>query len=461
MKTYQDFKEHTGELGAWLVGVINDYKGSEFYETALIADEYARQKNVTITKYQKLLYTMSGKAVPDNFSANHKCTSNFFNRFVTQEASYLLGNGASFGKPETKDALGKDFDKKLYAAGKNALIHGVSYGFFNYDHLQVFKATEFAPLYDEENGSLRAGIRFWQIDSTKPMRFTLYEEDGYTQYILKDGNVSVYKPKQSYIQKVQTSKADGEEIIDGRNYPSFPIVPLWGNEYHQSEIVGIRSSIDCYDLIKSGFANDLDDASQIYWILENAGGMDDVDLAKFIQRIKTVHAAVAGDDDGARATAHTIDVPYQSREVYLNMLSKDLHRDFMAMDTDNIINGANTATQIRAAYDPLNMKVDEFDTTVVDFVQEILRLNSIEDDVTFTRSVIVNKAEDIQTLIAAGSVLPSEYVLKKIVETLGDIDVYDDVVKMAAKEEIDKYEEDEDVNEEVPQKEEENGDVNE
>ena len=39
------------------------------------------------------------------------------------------------------------------------------------------------PLYDEENGALRAGIRYWQVDETKPLRLTLYEEDGFTEYI--------------------------------------------------------------------------------------------------------------------------------------------------------------------------------------------------------------------------------------------------------------------------------------
>lgn len=439
MKTYQDFeKVKDADVGEWLVNAITDYKSSEFYATASIADEYARQKNTTIMRYQKLLYTMSGKAVPDNFSANHKCASNFFNRFVTQEASYLLGNGASFAKNETKDKLGKDFDKKLYFAGKNALIHGVSYGFFNFDHLQVFTALEFAPLYDEENGMIRAGIRFWQIDSNKPMRFTFYEEDGYTEYVLKDGNVSEFKEKQDYIQVVATSEADGEEIVDGRNYPSFPIVPLWGNPYHQSEIVGIRSGIDSYDLIKSGFANDLDDASQIYWIIQNAGGMDDVDLAKFLQKIKTVHAAVV-DEDGATAESHTIEVPYESRETYLNRIEKDLYKDYMALDIENMASGAMTATQIKAAYEKVNEKTDEFEFNVVDFVQEILLLNGIEDEVTFTRSMIVNQQEMITTILAAASMLPDEYVTKKLLEVFGDIDKVEEILAMKIEGESDLY----------------------
>ena len=47
-------------------------------------------------------------------------------------------------------------------------------------------------------------------------------------------------------------------------------MPLWANPRRQSEITGIRTQIDAYDFIKSGFAN-----AQIYWVLKNAGGMRD------------------------------------------------------------------------------------------------------------------------------------------------------------------------------------------
>ena len=53
-------------------------------------------------------------------------------------------------------------------------------------------------------------------------------------------------------QRFKKTQADGEEIMDGENYPSFPIVPLWGSELKQSTLVGMREGIDAYDLIRSG-----------------------------------------------------------------------------------------------------------------------------------------------------------------------------------------------------------------
>ena len=324
MKTFQDLqivlrKDSESQTIEFVMAVINDHKASPKYEMAKTAYEYDRQRNTTIVEYQKLLYTVSGQVVPDNYSANYKLCSNYFNRFITQENQFLLGNGINWTKDDTAIKLGDKFDTAVQKAGRDALIGGTSFGFWNLDHMDVFSLLEFAPLFDEEDGSLKAGVRFWQLTPEKPLRATLYEIDGYTDYIwhqrTEDGKVivdgQIYHEKRPYKLKIKTSKIDGEQIYDGENYPSFPIVPLYGNPHKQSELVGRQEQIDSYDLIKSGFANDIDDASQIYWTLQNAGGMDDIDLVKFIEHMKTVKAAVVSDD--ARAESHTMEVPFASR----------------------------------------------------------------------------------------------------------------------------------------------------
>ena len=437
MYTYQDLQkigEGKQERMDFVMGIIRLHKQTDMYKTAEIARDYARHQNTTIMEYRKLLYTISGQAVPDNWSANYKIPSNFFNRFITQETQFLLGNGVTWENEDTADKLGDDFDTKLQDAGKKALMCGVAFGFFNRDHLEVFSLLEFAPLYDEENGALMAGVRFWQIDSTKPLRATLYETDGYTDYIWEDGKAEILKDKRPYKINITYTDTDGLMIFDGENYPSFPIVPLWGNPAKQSELVGLREQIDAYDLIKSGFANDLDDVSQIYWTISNAGGMDDIDLAQFLQRIKTVKAASLGD--GQTAEAHNIDIPYAARESILDRLRRDMYRDYMALDIDEIAGGAVTATQIRAAYEPMNSKADEFEYQVIEFVQGILAIAGIEDEPTFTRSYLINQSEELNNIIAAAQFLPEDYVTTKILTLLGDGDKAEDILQEMADNEI-------------------------
>ena len=418
--------------------VINWHKTTDLYKNSVLAYEYDGRRNRTILEYRKLLYTISGQAVPDNYSANYKLCSNFFNCLITQQNQYLLGNGVTWHEESTSDALGKDFDTRLQEAGHEALISGVAFGFWNLDHLEIFTPREFAPLYDEENGSISAGVRFWQIDETKPLRATLYELDGYTDIIWRNGKAGeILHAKRDYIISVQTSEIDGTEIIDGENYPTFPIVPLWGNRHHQSELIGMRESIDAYDLIRSGFANDLDDASQIYWTIQNAEGMDDIDLATFVQRMKTVKAAVI-DENGAHAESHTLEVPYASREALLTRLRTDIYEDFMALDFRNIQSGGATATQIKASYEPMNNKVDMYEYCVLDFLHSILELAGIDDDPTFTRSMIVNVTEEIQILIQSAEYLDSDYITRKILTLLGDGDQADEMLETMAANELER-----------------------
>ena len=451
IKTYQDLTS-VGEVEQkrmdFVLEAIREHKQSEAYRIARDAELYASGRNATIMNYQKLLYTLTGKAVPDNYSANHKCASGFFKRFVTQEAAYLLGNGITFENDATKDKLGKNIDSVLYKGAKSALIQAVSFGFYNKDHIEMYDLTEFVPLYDEENGALMAGIRFWQIDDTKPLRATLFEIDGYTDYIKrKNDDIEVLNDKRAYIQVVKSSEADGETIYDFDNYPAFPIVPLWANPEKQSELVGKREQIDCYDLIKSGFANDLDDASMIYWTITNAGGMDDIDLARFIERMKTVKAATIDGDEGMKAEAHTMDVPYQSREAYLSRLEKDLYKDSMALDTEQIAAGQVTATQIEAAYEPLNEKTDEFELCLHEFINGILAIAGIEDTATFKRSQIVNRGEETTMILQAAEYLDDETVLRKLPFLTED--EIEGILQRKGAEEIDRYAQLEKENEEL------------
>lgn len=435
MKTYQDLLlvgESEQERMDFVRAVISEHINSASYKIAKIADDYDRQCNTTIVNFQRALFNLQGKPVEDVWSANYKLASNFFRRFITQENQFLLGNGVTWKNEDTEAKLGDDFDTKLQTAGRAALSAGCSYGFWNLDHLEMFTALEYMPLVDEETGAQRAGVRHWQIDPQKPLRATLYEEDGYTDYIWVKGEGRILHDKRSYIQITAHTDADGTEIIDGQNYPTYPIIPFWGNPHHQSELVGIRSQIDAYDIIKSGFADELDTA-QVYWILHNTGGMDDVDLQQFIQRLHINKAASVDDSAGTAVDAHTVEIPHEAREKLLDRIEKDLYKDFMALDTSNIASGAATATQIRAAYEPINSKADEYEYCVRDFISHLLAVIGIDDEPSFTRSVMVNVQEEVQTLVQAANYLSDDYLTRKIMTLFGDIDMIDEeLAKMDA-----------------------------
>lgn len=405
MKTFQDFEElrKDGEPSA-ISAIINDWKSGKIYKTAVLADTYDRQENKTICEFAPMYYTMMGIKQVDPTATNTKIASNFFRRLNVQRNTYSLGNGVSFDNEATKEKFGDKFDTVLLKAAYKALIHGVCFPFWN-GKLNYFEATEFAPLWDEETGVLMAGIRFWQIDSDKPMFAVVYEADGYTKWKKGDGkDWTVVVEKQPYIQEVVYTEADGAEIADSHNYSALPVVPLWGNSLRQSTLIGLRSQIDAYDIVNSGFASDIQDVAQIYFLIENYGGMNDQDLARWRDRLKLMHVVEADTSEGGRITPYQQEVPHGAIDAFLDRTRQQIYDDFGAFDVRGFSSGAKTATEIDAAYQPLDENADDFEAQIIEFVQTLGALIGIpEEDCMplFKRNKISNATEQMQALAIA------------------------------------------------------------
>lgn len=429
----------------FVLDAIKDHKGSDLYKTAYDAELYYKHQNPTIMRFQKWVYNQMGQKVPDIWSPNNKIASNWYNYFTTQAVSYLLGNGVTFKNESNKTKLGKDFDKKVQDAATHAKNGGVAFGFWNYDHLEVFPVSDgdghpgFVPLYDEDDGGLKAGIRFWQIDDSKPLRATLYELDGYTDYIKRKGeDMAILHDKRAYTQIVRKNDIEGETILDGAPPAGFPIVPLW-NINRQSDLVGNQGTIDAYDLMVSGLINNVSDGEFIYWILKNCGGMNEMDDAKFIEQLKLTHTAHADGDDGASVEAHNVSVEFEATAEALDRLTEQLYKDFMALKVEDVSAGNVTATQIQAAYEPINQKTDQFEYCVTEFINGILELAGIEDEPTYTRSQMSNQSELLEMVLQCAEYLDDEYVTTKILTLLGDADKAQEVLKRKDAEAADRY----------------------
>lgn len=417
MKTYQDYEKAQNKL-AFIRDAISDYRGSDAYKVAVIADEYERQQNTTIRQYVKTLYDSTGRQVVDITSSNNRLCSNFFHRLNTQRCAYSLGNGITFPDEANKERLGADFDTQLFDAGYKGLIHGQSYLFWNLDRVYVFPATQFCPLWDEYDGTLRAGVRFWSIDwARRPVTAVFYTEDGYITYRTRGGSTGLdlveIEPLRAYKQKVVSSPADGDIIVGESNYGELPIVPLWGSRHKQSTLVGMREKIDSYDLIQSGFANDLEECAEIYWIIGNAIGMTDADVTTFRDRMKLQHMAVA-DTNNSTVTPYTNEIPVNARKTFLDGIRASIYEDFGALDVHTVAAGA-TNDHIDAAYQPMDEEADDFEYQIIQAVMQIERLAGLEPLVPqFKRNRVSNQLELTQMIMLAAQYLDKETMLNKL-----------------------------------------------
>lgn len=438
MTTYQDLLA-VGQSEAarvdFILGAIAEHQQSPAYRLAQDAEAYYHGENPTIMRYEKLIYDTLGKVHRNDASPNHKIASGFLKFAIRQKVSYLLGKGISFGNDKTKPKLGRTFDGMVRKIAKAAKIEGVCFGFWNHDHVERFKFTEFVPLYDEENGALMAGIRFWQLAPEKPRRITLFEIDGYTDYIEnkrdEDKTVITLHPKRKYKTVKKSNQAEGELILEGQNYPSFPIVPLKNGTRCEPELKGRQGTIDALDLLSSGMVNSVDEASAVYWLIRNAGGMDETDDSNFLARL--FRSRVAHTDGDQEVSPFQLQAPVAASAEALAMLRERLYSDFSCVNPDAITAGNQTAVAILANYSTLDQDTDDFETYVTDFIGGILELAEIDDTPSYTRGPIVNKAEEIQTVMNAAQFTGDAYTTRKILVILGDADQFEAIQK--AKEE--------------------------
>jgi len=432
MLTYQDYLK-AAETAPFMARAISEHRNSKPYRTAMDADLYDRRRNVTVNSYVSMIQSRTKNPLVDITAANNRIASNFFHRLNTQRCAYSLGNGVSFTAKErrfnengypvqvdiVKERLGPRFDTDLYEWAYKALIHGVSFGFWNYDRLYVFPLTEFVPLWDEESGALRAGVRFWRLAPEKPWTAVLYTEEGFATYKSRAGTTGLdlvlSEDMRPYVEAVAATEADGERVVGAENYGTLPIVPMWGSRLKQSTLVGMREQIDSYDLIQSGFANDVLDCAKIYWLIQNCGGMNEKDLQEFLDNIRINHVAKVDTQsfDGDTRSAlspYVQDVPYQSNEAYLQQARAAIYEGFGALDVHTIAAGS-TNDHIDAAYQPMDEEADDFEYQIIEAVQAVLRLMGIEDTPQFKRNRVANVKEQIEAVILEANMLDAEAVL--------------------------------------------------
>ena len=411
--TYQDYQS-AADKHQFILEAVRAHKSSPAFRQALEAVNYFRGQNTEVARktIARASVTESRdengmrrmRAVPREVPGN-RVGSGFLHRFVCQQNQFLLQNGVQL-EGALKARLGVGFDRQLQRLGERALLQGVAWGFFNGDHLEVIDAARdwlsgFVPFMDEMTGRIRAGAQFWQLDTDRPMYVRLFEEDGVTMLRAdKQSGVTVVSDKRAY-RVLRRTDALGESAVEA-NWPALPVIPLYANDEHMSEFTpAIRAKIDAYDRILSDFADNLDRANDVYWVLNNFGGTAD-DVAEMLAEISRIKAvANLADGTGASATAepHTIEVPYQARQAALKILEKALYADYMALDVSALTGGSLTNVAIRAACANMNLKADRYEWEVFAFVQQVLALLGVHTDaIRFQRQTIANELETVQTI---------------------------------------------------------------
>ena len=414
--TYQDYLA-AEDQSSLLLRAVDRYRRSAAFVHALEAAEYFRGRNTAVSRKTVLRACKlesrdeSGRRRVRSATRDvvgNRIGSGFLFRFITQQNQFLLSNGVILRDRETKALLGADFDRRLACLGERALIHGVAWGYWNADHLEILEAARdrrsgFFTLPDEMTGQPMVGVQFWQLPGKRPMYLRVFELDGVSVSRVEAGRLVPVMEKRPYLI-TRRSDALGDELISQGNYGRLPVIPLYANTEHQSELTpAIKAKIDAYDNILSDFADNLDRANDVYWVLNNFGGTTDdiAEMLEEIQRIKAVATLSDGTGSSSTAEPRTIEVPYAARRAALEVLERALYQDYMALNMDALTGGSLTNVAIRAATANLNLKADRYEWQVFRFMQELLVLLGVTtDEIRFQRQCIANESETVQDIAA-------------------------------------------------------------
>lgn len=451
MLTYEDLQKCVSEeeRQSFIISVINEHQSSKQYKIAADAELYFRHENPTINRVQKFIRDLNGQLHIDDVSPNNHISSDFYNFFIMQTVQYVLANGVTFEKSEIKEKLGgSQFDNMVQLALRYACNAGVSYALFLDGKIQeVFKFAggttdpDFAPLLSEQDGTVRGGIRYWQIDSSKPKHITLFEETQYTEYVVDSNNEwEITTPTRPYRQMVrrETSLPNSPETLVNANQNNLcPIVPLYYIN-RQSALVGNQNTIDAYDQTLSELINGTQD-DFVYWIFQNCAGMDEIDAQQALNRLRENHFGWADTvGEGSNIDFRTVQSPYEPKIAALNQLEDRLYVDFKAFNPQTVGGGQRTATEIQSAYQRLDSKADEVEDLLIAFIRQILRVAGLDENEPFhfTRSRMINASEEINSVLASAQFLGDEATTRKICELLGMGDDYENIQEQKAAAEL-------------------------
>lgn len=432
---------------------IADHESSDMFKVGEDAGLFYRHVDRQLESIQKIVYDREGnKYEADKNQTNHKLTSNLFFIFCTQLVAYQLGNGISFDNAKVKEQLGgASFDYQVQKALAYAFCDGESYAYVDESGITPLcyackingNEPLLVPLKDEDDGEIKAAIRYWRLAPDKPLRVTLYELDGFTEYKeIRDasGNKSelqIYQEKSAYKQKIVSSEVEGVTKTIGENPDRFPIVPL---EYinGQSELVGNKATLFAYDVVYSGLVNGVD-MNTVYWIIKNADGMSKRDDLNFVADI--IHNQTIHEPEDVEIRKEEIHSDYAAFQNVLATLRDKLYTDFMAVDVERKLAGNVTTVEIKAAYQNLNLKCDMIEQYLDKFIRGILKVRGLDENEPFhfKRPNDINVTEFVTMLMQIMPVLGDETTLKLMCETLGLIDEYEAIKEQREAESMEQF----------------------
>lgn len=441
-----------------LYKLIQQDRNSDKKRIARICERYYEGRH-DILDYKLFYFNTDGELVEDTTRSNIKISHPFYTELIDQKIGYLLSNFSISSKDDKLDKelqnyFDDDFKDELADTCEDTSKLGFGYMYAQIDkELKTRFKNAYAmgvkEVYKEDSDELEYVVYYYidRIEKNKKIitRIEVHDKEQTFYYVLKgkklerDNKKSINPmPHKTWVEQ----QKDGTHIF-GEGLGYIPFFRLDNNRKQFSDLKPIKRLIDDYDLMNCGLSNNLQDISEGIYVVKGYEGTDLAELQQNIKTTKTIGVGKEGNLD-----IKTIDIPYEARQVKLELDEKNIYRFGMGFNSSQIGDGNITNIVIKSRYVLLDLKCNKAERKLRKFLKQIVQivLNEINKNnntnytlkdvnICLEREVMTNESDnaeiakteaetkqvEVNTILDVASSLPDETVIKSICDVL-DID---------------------------------------
>ena len=345
--------------------------------------------NHDINSYKIWYYNADGVMVEDTTRSNVKISHAFFTELVDQGTQYILSGDGEFIKsdnPALQAELDKYFndDEDFIAELSEALTGCQAKGFeymFAYKNAEdriAFQCADSMGVVEvraKDTDSNTEHMIYWYIDriekgKKKIKRIQVWDDKEVYFYVQDgEGNIELdasaaINPKPHTLYKKPGS---GKTYYD--KFGFIPFFRLDNNKKQVSNLSGIKSLIDDYDIMACGLSNNIQDASEYLVVAEGFQG----DMEALMQNTRTKKHI--GVDEGGSIDFKTVDIPHEARMAKLELDEKNIYRFGFGLNLSGLKDtSATTNIAIKAAYSLLDLRCAKLEIRLKQFLRKLIKV---------------------------------------------------------------------------------------
>lgn len=427
---------------------------------------------------KKKLYFMNdaGELVEEKFKSNYRIPHPIFTELADQEVQFLLSGEDGFmhaQDPDLQKVLDErfnnnaDFLLEFSEVLTDTVVNGFGYmyaykGENGQTHFQCVDSMGVVEVRAKETNDKCDYVIYWYVDRITPdgnriKRVEVWDKTQVTYFYQVDDGVIMLDTEEANNPRPHILYTKGKKLYQD-DYGTIPFFLLKNNRKQLSGLKPVKPLIDDYDIMNSGLTNNIEDTNEALYVVTGFPG-DDLDaLTLNIKAKKHI-----GLSEGGSVDVKTVDIPYESRKVKMDITKEDIYHAGMGFNSTGLKDSsATTNLQIQMGYQLLQMKVTKFEGNVNQFLCCLLDVALNEHNkqngtdykktdvsIDFKPQTPTNAKENaeielvkaqtrqtnINTLLSIQANIGDEVLLKKIAEEI-DVD-YDELKKSAPKPEDD------------------------